>query len=110
MAGTSGSTRTTRSEPKGRLQVVDSGGLLPGELLVVATEVPVRRRLPVDRAAQVEVADDGRRPQVEDLSDGVADLVGVDGLAAEGLHEDRHGLGDADGVRHLDLAARRRTR
>src|SRR4051794_28330683 len=47
------------SEAEGRLEVVGAGGVLPGELRLVAAEVPVGRGLLVDRAAQVEVAEDG---------------------------------------------------
>ena len=32
-------------------------------------------------------------------------LIGIDRLGAERLDQERHGLGDADGVGHLDLAA-----
>src|SRR5688572_7823264 len=109
MAGTSGSTPTTRSimnasEAKRRLHVVELRGALPREVLVGATEVPVRRRLLVDRPAEVELLDDGRGAEVEDLLHGVTDLLRVDGLGAERLDHHRHRTGDADGVRDLDLA------
>src|ERR671917_521207 len=115
MAGSSGSTRTTRRpategvraldvprspapgdggrsksddgslEAEGTLEVVDPRGLLPAHLLVAATEVAVGRGALEDRAAQVEVADDGGGPQVEHLGHRLGDLGGVDGLGAEGL-------------------------
>ena len=45
-------------------------------------------------------------PQVEDLADGRLDACSGSTVAgAERLDQDRHGLGDADGVRDLDLAA-----
>src|SRR5262245_30509501 len=112
MAGTSGSTRTTSGVIEGgpepldaerALQVTDAGGVLPGEVLVLTTEVTVGGGLLVDRPAQLEVADDGGRAEVEHVAHGVADLGGVDLLAPEGLDEHRHRLGDADGVGHLHL-------
>src|SRR5205807_7667514 len=63
-----------------------------------------------DGAAQVEVADDGRGAEVEDLFDHGRDVEGVDSLGAEGLDHDRHGPGHADGVGDLDLAAPGRLR
>src|SRR5207237_8730671 len=84
---------------EGALDVVELGGALPGELLLGAPEVAVGSRALVDRLAQVEVADDRRRAQVEDLLDGAADLQRVDGLGAEGLDHHRDRPGDADGIR-----------
>src|SRR4029453_8100735 len=66
------------SESQRGLEVVDPARLLPGELLVAATEVPVRGGLLVDRPAQVEVADDCRGTQVEDLLHRVARRARVD--------------------------------
>src|SRR5262249_17999075 len=60
------------------LHVVQAVEALPRELLVRAPEVPVGGGPAVDGLAQVEVADDGRGPQVEDLADGRLDLAGVD--------------------------------
>src|SRR4029450_5507357 len=91
------------SETQGALELVDPGGLLPGELLVVAPEVTVGGRLAVDGPAQVEVAQDGGRAQVEPVGDGRGDPRRVDGLGAERLDQERHGPGHADGVGHLDL-------
>src|SRR5438270_33843 len=48
-------------------QLVRPVRALPGEL---PAEVPVRGGVAVDRAEQVEVADDRGRPQVEDVPDG----------------------------------------
>src|SRR5438270_7282849 len=120
MAGTSGRTLAiTRrrpsaswrgSEPESALDVVELGRALPGELLLGAPEVAVGSGALVDRLAQIEVADDGRRPQVEDVLHGAADLGRVDGLGAERLDHDRHGPGNTDGVGHLDLAASGRPR
>ena len=59
--------------------------------------------LRVDRAQQVQVADDRARPQVEHLGHDLLDLDRVDGRGTERLDEqaDRGGL--ADRVGHLDL-------
>src|SRR3954452_22057825 len=40
-------------------------GVFPGELRLVASEMPVRRSLAVDRTQQVERVDDALRPQIE---------------------------------------------
>ena len=53
--------RPERSEPERGPQVVHPRRGLPRELLLGAAEVAVGRRLLVDRAAQLEVAGDGRR-------------------------------------------------
>src|ERR1700757_3923480 len=97
--------RSERSEAEGALDVVELGRALPGELLLRAPEVTVGGRALVDGLAQVEVAVDGRRAQVEDVLHGLADLRRVDGLSAERLDHHRHRPGDADGIGHLDLAA-----
>src|SRR5579862_1464712 len=91
-------------EPGGRTQRVGLVGALPGEVAVLAPEVPVRRGLPVDRAAQVEVAEDRRRPQVEVLADERLDLRHRDRLRPGRLDEDRHRVRDPDRVRELELA------
>ncbi len=43
-------------------------GLLPGEVIALATEVAIRRRLAVDGALQVEHIDEALGPQVEMLA------------------------------------------
>src|SRR5438874_11002244 len=113
MAPTSGRTRAItarRSETQRSLDVVELAGALPGELFLGAPEVAVGGRALVDRLAQVEVADDRCRPQVEHVLYGLADLERIDGLGPERLDHHRHGAGHADGVRDLDLAAPSRTR
>ena len=60
--------------------------------------------LAVDGAAQIEVADDGGRAQVEDLLDGLFELAVVDLAGAERLNKHAHGMRNADGVGELDLA------
>src|SRR5581483_6262360 len=79
-------------------------GALPGQVEVAAAEVPVGGHLAVDGPAQLQVADDAHRREVEVLVDQGHDLVAVDPLAAEGLDQHRHRLGHPDGVGHLDLA------
>ena len=48
--------------------------LLPRDAQLLAAHVTVGGELTVDRAAQVEVADDGGRAQVKDLLDGLLEL------------------------------------
>src|SRR3546814_2914186 len=57
------------------LELVGPIGLLPGEVVQLTTEVPVGGGLGIDRAQQVEVADDGGRTEVEDLEHGFLDLL-----------------------------------
>src|SRR4051794_35310066 len=71
-----------------RLQVVELVGDLPGELLVAVAKVTVGGGALVDRPAQIEVADDRRWAEVEDILDGELDLGRVDGLGPERLHHD----------------------
>src|SRR5487761_782360 len=92
-------------EPGGCAQRVGLVGPLPREVAVVAAEVAVRRRLRIDRPAQVEVAQDRRGAQVEMLLDERLDLQRRDLLRPERLHEHRHRMRDTDRVRDLDLAA-----
>src|SRR5438046_1181167 len=108
MAPTSGRTRAITGlslEAESALDVVELAGALPGELLLRAPEVAVGGRALVDGLAEVEVADDRRRSQVEHVLHGLADLERIHGLGAEGLDHHRHGPGHTDGVGHLDLAA-----
>jgi hypothetical protein len=78
---------------------------LPGEVLVVAPEVSVSRRLLVDRLAQVQIPDNGAGAQVEVLADQLGDLLVIDLPRAERLHVDRERMRHPDRVCHLDLAA-----
>src|SRR5437868_6830032 len=78
--------------------------LLPGEVVVLAAEVAVGRRLLVDRTVQVEVLAEGARPQVEVIVYERDDLRARDALGAEGVDHDRHRVSDADRVGQLDLA------
>ena len=80
-------------------------GPLPGELGLGAAEVAAAGGLAVDRPAQVEVLDDPRGGQREVPADQLGDLVVGDLAGALGVDVDAHGLGDADGVGELHLAA-----
>lgn len=77
----------------------------PAKLDVVAAEVAIGSGLLVDGFAQVKIPDDGTRAQVKGLGDQLADLLIRDLAGAEGLHVDAEGVGHADGIGHLDLAA-----
>src|SRR4051794_11138227 len=76
-----------RSGSGGRAEGVGPVSALPGEVGQVPAEVPVRGGLGEDRPEQVEVADDRRRPEVEDLAHRVLDGPHRDGLGAEALDE-----------------------
>ena len=60
----------------------------------------VCRRLAVTRLLEVEISDDRTRSEVEDVADGLVDLVGSDRL-----DEDAERMRDAVGLRDLHLAA-----
>src|SRR4051812_15158314 len=101
--GPSGLADVDRSGAGQRPQRVGAVGALPRQVDVGAAEVAVRGGRGVDRAQQVEVADDRGRTQVEDLADRGLDLRGVDLLRAERLDEQADGGRLADRVRDLDL-------
>src|SRR4051812_13657475 len=114
MARMSGSTRAISNpvsflqaelQTERRLEVVELVGDLPRELLVGPPEVTVGGGALVDGPAQVEVANDGRGAQVEDVLHGLLDAARVDGFGAERLDHDRDGPGHADGIGDLNLAA-----
>lgn len=88
-------------EPDGLAQRRGLVGALPAEVVVVATEMPVGCRLGVDRPAQVEVAQDRGRPQVEVLAHEFLDLRDRELLGAERIHRDRDRMSDADRVGDL---------
>src|SRR3954454_418827 len=100
MQTATGSARTSGAD--GAPERVDAIGGLPGELL--AAEMAVGRRLAVDRAGEVEVADDRRRPEVEQLPHGLVDLLGIDRRCPERLDHERHGMRGADRIGDLQLA------
>src|SRR6202047_640000 len=82
-----------------------AAGVLPGEVLLVAAEMAVRRGLAIDRPAQIEIADDAGRAHREVLADQRLDAPVRDGAGAEAVGVDRDRLGDPDGGGQLDLAA-----
>src|SRR5450756_2235187 len=68
-------------------------GPLPREVAVGPTEVAVRRRLLVNRTAQIQVLDDPRGAQVEMTLDRGQDLLVRHATRPEGLDRDRLGVG-----------------
>lgn len=82
---------------------------LPGEVSVVAAEVTVSGGLLHDRAAQVQVADDGSRAQVEVILDNLGDLqVGLTRAgqtSTVGINEDGQWVRHTDGIGQLDQAS-----
>ena len=86
------------------LERVDAVGLFPCNIEVSASHVTVRRELPVNRTAQVEIADDGTRTQVEDLLHCGFEHFVVDNAGAEGVNQDGNRLCHANGIGELDLA------
>src|SRR5437667_2921439 len=97
--------RPTRLPSQQAAQGLDLVRPLPGELVLVAAEVPVGRRLLVDGPAQVQVLDDALGGEGEDLPDGVGQTGLLDLARAHGVHHDRYRIRDADGVGHLQLEA-----
>src|SRR5688500_1310705 len=80
-------------------------GPLPGLSEVRTAEMPVRRGLPVDRLAQLEALDDRAGPEVEVLSDELADRHVRHIARAEGLDVQRDRPGATDDVCDLHFEA-----
>src|SRR2546423_7320246 len=99
MSGRTRAIRIGRLHPECGREGIQAAGALPGEVLLVATEVAVRGGASVDRPAQLEVADDRRRAEVEHLAHRFLDASRVDRLGPERLHHDRYRVSDTDGVR-----------
>ena len=93
------------SESRGSFQFGNLVGGFPGEIGVFAAEMPVGSGLAVDRAAQLQVADDGAWAQVEMFIDDLSDLFIIDLAGAEGFDVDAQRFGNADGVGQLNFAA-----
>ena len=72
----------------GCFEFFDSVGFFPGEVGVFSAEVTVGCRLFVDGAAQVQVADDCARAQVEGLLYGFNDLILGNMCGTEGVDHD----------------------
>jgi len=81
--------------------------LLPGE--DVSAKVAVGTRLLENWSPQLQIFDDSAWPEVKVLLDDVSQLCGCFGGGSEAEHGDGQGLGNADGVRHLDQAAAAQT-
>src|SRR5579871_1479485 len=78
---------------------------LPRQIQIRAAEVPIGGRLPVDRAAQLQVMDDRGRPKIEDGLDGARDALLGKPAGTERLDRNAHRMRDADRVGDLHLAA-----
>src|SRR5579872_6547575 len=83
---------------------------LPGELALGTAEVPVGRRLLIDRAGEIEHLAQSVRRQIEMLAHELREPIARQPARAEGLDHDGGRLGDTDGIRHLHLAALREPR
>src|SRR5262245_51705288 len=97
----------TCSSPRVCLECSRLVRALPGELRLVAAEVPVGGGLEVDRPQQVERLDDALGTQVEVFLHQLCDLVVRDLAGAERLDQDAHRARDPDRVGDLQLALRR---
>ena len=89
--------------------VLQSFRNFPSEIRVSSAEVTVSSGLLEDRSAQLKVANDGPRTEVEVILDDHSDL-GVSlarslHAGAIGVYEDGERVRDSDGVRQLDQAA-----
>src|SRR6185312_13816803 len=83
-------------------------GLLPGEAAVLvrrAAEMAVGCRAAVDRPVELERTADIGRGQPEQLRQNLLELLFGDLAGAVGVDQNRHRIGDANGVGNLDGAA-----
>src|SRR5262249_19803038 len=90
------------------LQVVGEGKPLPGEAAVrlgLAPEMAVGRGAGIDRLVEAEVLADRARAQVHHPLERDGETLLLDLARLVGVDIDREGLGDADGIAHLDGAA-----
>src|SRR5690606_15080265 len=83
---------------------------LPGHVQIVAPEMAVGRGRTVDRAPQIQHADDARRPQVKVFADELRQLFFTDFAGTVRIDADGNRLCDADGVGELDFALVRQAR
>ncbi len=80
-------------------------GLLPSEVSILTTEVTIRSSLLVDRASELEIADDATGAEIEVLEDDLEELrVGLSTSAIR-VNEDGQRLGDTDGIGDLNDAS-----
>src|SRR5262245_50175162 len=100
-SGGESGTVSWAASAEGAAELIRAIGRLPGELL--ATEVAVRGGVLVDRALQVQVADDRRRSEAEGLPHDLDELVRVHALCPERVDRERDRVRRADRVRDLDL-------
>src|SRR5215813_4744571 len=77
----------------------------PGEILVRAAEVTIGRGSLIDRPQQVQVLDDFPRLEPKGVADRFGNLLFGGGGRPEGVHQNRHRIGQADRIGNLDLAA-----
>src|SRR4051794_29671263 len=75
----------------GAAQSIGTIGLLPGESRLAAPEVAIGGRRRVNRAPQLEVADDRAWPKIEVLLDKGLQGSLVDSLGTEGIDHDAYG-------------------
>src|SRR5512133_3512872 len=95
---------TGKSGPSAQLlQRLGSIRLLPGEVLVRASEVAVGGGIAIDGTEQVQLFDDCGRTKIEYFVDRVQDLVRADGFGAERVDRDGDGPCHSDGICDLDL-------
>ena len=91
-------------QPAGGAELRHTVGALPGEVRVLTAEVTVGGSFLVNGTAQVQVADDRTRAQVEHALDGLGDRGLIDASGAERIDHDGQRVAHADGVGELDLA------
>ena len=83
----------------------------PGEKTVFggAAKVAERSGREVDRAQEIKGFDDAGRFELESAADTALNFGLGDGVGAERVHEDRNGLGNADGIGQLDFTTTGKT-
>src|ERR1700704_6038298 len=82
--------------------------LLPGEAAVLvrcAAEMTIGGGAPIDRPVQLERAANVGRCEAEDVGQDLLELFLVDLAGSVGIDQDRHRVGNADGIGDLDGAA-----
>jgi hypothetical protein len=73
-------------------------GLFPWEVKVISPEVPIGSRLPINRAAQVKVPNNGSRSEVKVFINQINQDLLVNLGRAKGLNRYRKGMGDANNI------------
>src|SRR5215204_7383041 len=85
-------------EAGGATEIISQRGLLPGEPWLAASEVAVGGGPPKDGVAQLQIADDGPRPEVEMFLHQRPERSRVSPCCAERLHHHAHRMGHPDRV------------